>query len=229
MDKDEAKHYLPRFDAALESLRTDVILMGTLVCRNMTNAKIGFRERDDDYCAAVIADDDEVDILEKQLDRQGTDILVRFQPMTFDLRRVLATIKVGSHLERLSDLTVTIARRVRKVNGDEPISEAPTVLVVFERAESALKQALEAFGGAESGRAEAIRRQMEPLAERARQLDDQFTDLIEEHTPKVRGYLNMISVAQCLERCAYIIENITEEAVYVAEAHDIRHAGNRYE
>jgi phosphate transport system protein len=229
MSKDEAKHLLPGFDTALESLRGDVLLMGSLVRRNLVNVKLGFKEREDEHCAAVIADDDEIDVLEKQVDRQGTDILVRFQPMTFDLRRVLATIKLGAHLERFSNQTVTIARRVRKLNEDSPLEESEVVLEIFDQMENLLKEALEAFAHAHSARAEEIRVKMEPLAEKARELDDQFTDIIEDRTPQVRAYLNLIAIAQGLERCAYGIENIAEEAIYVAEAKDVRHEGNRYE
>jgi phosphate transport system protein len=225
----EGRHLLPGFDAALDTLRSDVLMMGNLVRRNLSNAKQGFRQRDDDFCAAVIADDDEIDVLEKQVDRGGTDILVRFQPMTFDLRRVLATIKVATHLERLSNLTVNIARRVRKLNEEPPLEEAIWLDSIFDQAETAFGQALEAFATADSRTAEQVRLRMEPLAQQARDLDDRYTDIIEERTPFVRGYVNLIAVAQCMERIAYVIENISEEAIYVAEAKDVRHAGNPLE
>src|SRR6516165_12571295 len=103
MANDRGPHLLTSFDTALEELRTNILLMGTLTRRNFSNAKVGFFTRDEDSCAAVIADDEEVDLLEKQVDKEGTRILLKFQPVTFDLRRVLATIKLGAHLERLSD------------------------------------------------------------------------------------------------------------------------------
>jgi len=105
---------LPGFDQALESVKANVLFMANLVSRNFENARAGFARRDEDFCAAVIADDEEVDLLEKQVDRAGTDVLMRFQPMVVDLRSVLATVKLGSHLERISDYAVTIARRTRQ-------------------------------------------------------------------------------------------------------------------
>ena len=126
---------LPGFDNALGELRTNIILMGTLVRRNMTNAKIGYLTRDVDHCAAVIADDEEIDILEKQVDNDGSAVLLKFQPVTFDLRMVLATIKLGSHLERLSDQTVVIARRVRKLNEDPAFGETRELQTLFEALE----------------------------------------------------------------------------------------------
>src|SRR5215467_620782 len=142
MANDRGPHLLSSFDAALEELRTNILLMGTLARRNLSNAKVGFLTRDDDYCAAVIADDEEVDLLEKEVDKDGTAILLRFQPMTFDLRRVLATIKLGSHLERLSDQTVVIARRTRRVIEEPPLMEASRLEPFFDDLERALAEVL---------------------------------------------------------------------------------------
>jgi PhoU domain len=87
--------------------------MAALVRRSLSNAKTGFVQRDQDYCSAVIADDEEVALLERQVDRAGTNVLMRFQPLASDFRAVLATIKLSSHLENISDQAVNIARRVR--------------------------------------------------------------------------------------------------------------------
>jgi len=63
------KHSLPGFDQSLEDLRADILMMAALVRRSLGNAKTGFVQRDEDACSAVIADDEEVDLLVKQVDR----------------------------------------------------------------------------------------------------------------------------------------------------------------
>lgn len=225
----ERRHLLPGFDAALQDLQTNILLMGALTRRNLSNAKLGFLTRDDDHCAAVIADDEEVDILEKQVDKEGTAILLKFQPMSFDLRRVLATIKLGTHLERLSNQTVVIARRVRKLNEDAAVDETKQVQTLFDALEKSLVEALDAFAHFDSARSEKVRAAMEPLAEQARNLDDEFTELVEEQLIRARAYVNLIAISQSLERIAYAIENVVEEAIYVSEARDVRHPGNTLE
>src|SRR5215471_2466079 len=143
MANGQGRHLLPGFDVALEELRTNILLMGALTRRNFSNAKIGFLTRDDDNCAAVIADDEEVDLLEKQVDKEGTAILLKFQPVTFDLRRVLATIKLGAHLERLSDQTVIMARRIRKLTEEAVIGDTRELHSLFDELERALIEALD--------------------------------------------------------------------------------------
>ena len=45
---------------------------------------------------AVIADDDEVDELERVIDRLGMEILMRFSPVASDLRLVVSSMKISS-------------------------------------------------------------------------------------------------------------------------------------
>jgi phosphate transport system protein len=62
------KHSIPGFERSLEELRADILLMASLVRRTVNNAMKGFVQGDEDDCSAVIADDEEVDLLEKQVD-----------------------------------------------------------------------------------------------------------------------------------------------------------------
>jgi phosphate uptake regulator len=77
MAEGNRKHRLPGFDQALETLRADALLMGSLVRRSFHHARAGFEQRDDEACTAAIADDEEIDLLEKQLDKAGTEFLLR--------------------------------------------------------------------------------------------------------------------------------------------------------
>ena len=221
------KHSLPGFEQSLEELRADILMMAALVRRNVSNTKTGFVQRDDDYCSAVIADDEEVDLLEKQVDRGGTNVLIRFQPLASDFRTVLATIKLGSHLENISDQAVNIARRARALNQESALEEDDGLNFIFELVDKSLSEALEAFSTFDNTRAEMLRRQMEPLAQTARDLLRKFSDAVGKNPERSGFYVNLIVMVRSLEQIVYLIESITEDIIYVAEAKDIRHAKNR--
>jgi len=87
------KHILGTFDEALSSLRNNVLMMAGLAERTLDRAVKGLLERDDNLCTTAIADDEEIDQLEKQIDKDGVDVLLRFQPVASDLRRVVASMK----------------------------------------------------------------------------------------------------------------------------------------
>ena len=221
------KHSLPGFEQSLEELRADILLMAALVRRSLSNAKTGFVRRDEDDCSAVIADDEEVDLLVKQVDRRGTNILIRFAPLASDFRAVLATIKLGSHLENISDQAVNIARRARALIQESALEGDDGLTPIFERVDASLSEALEAFSAFDSIRAEKLRGQMEPLAESARDLMEKFSDDVGKNPARSGFYVSLIVMARSLEQIIYLIESITEDIVYVAEAKDIRHSKNR--
>ena len=221
------KHSLPGFEQSLEELRADILSMAALVRRSLRNAETGFVQQDEDDCSAVIADDEEVDLLEKQVDRGGTYILIRFQPLATDFRTVLATIKLASHLENISDQAVNIARRARALIQESALEKDDGLTPIFELVDASLSEALEACSSFDNTRAEKLRRQMEPLAESARDLMETFSDAVGKNPKRSALYVNLIIIARSLEQIIYLIESITEDIIYVAEAKDIRHASNR--
>ena len=221
------KHHLPGFDQALDTLKEDVTLMANLVSRNLANARAGFGERDEDFSAAVIADDDEVDLLEKQVDRLGTDILMRYQPMITDLRTVLATIKLSNILERASNHAVSIARRSRKLAEDpSPADERESLLTHFDGVVRLFSEAVLAFRDVDAVVAGRVLGRTESLASAGREFVENFTERLEERPFGSRTYVSLMAVAQSLEEITYLAEHIANEIVYIAEARDIRHPRN---
>ncbi len=112
---DTPRHILTSFETALDNLRKDVLMMASLATRSIDNARKGLFERDEDWCNTVIADDEELDSLEIQVDNSGMDIMLRFHPFASDLRNVIAAMKTSVNLERGADQAVGIARRARKL------------------------------------------------------------------------------------------------------------------
>jgi phosphate transport system protein len=221
------KHSIPGFDRSLEELRADILMMAQLVHRSLKNAMTGFVQRDEDDCSAVIADDEEVDLLEKQVDRGGTNILIRFQPLASDFRTVLATIKLASHLENISDQAVIIARRARTLIQEGELEEDLGLETIFAPVVTSFAEALEAFSIFDPSRAEQLRGRMEPLAEGARDLMEIFSDSVGKNPERSALYVNLIIMVRCLEQIVYLVESITEDIIYVTHAKDIRHANNR--
>jgi phosphate transport system protein len=222
------RHSLPGFERSLEQLREDIFLMASLVRRSVSNAKTGLVRQDEDDCSAVIADDEEVELLEKQVDRGGKNVLIRFQPLASDFRTVLATVKLASHLQNISDQAVNIARRARVLIQEGLLGEDEGLTPIFERVDDSLTRALEAFSEFDNSRAEQIRGQMEPLAEGARNLMEKFSDAVGKNPARSGLYVNIIIITRSLEQIIYLIESLTEDIIYVAEAKDIRHARNRF-
>src|SRR3954452_12824706 len=130
------KHTLGTFEQALENLRNNVMMMASQTERSLNRALKGLMDRDDELCALAIADDEEIDQLEKQIDKDGIDLLLRFQPVASDLRRVVSAMKLSSTLERMADQAVNIARKARKLSRHPALPETDFIEPMFAHAMS---------------------------------------------------------------------------------------------
>ena len=217
------KHILGTFDEALSSLRNNVLMMAGLAERTLDRAIRGLLQRDDNLCATAIADDEEIDQLEKQIDKDGVDVLLRFQPVASDLRRVVAAMKLSPNVERIADQATNIARRARKLNKHAPLPEVELIVPIQAHAMSMFKDSIDAFTreDVELGRAIVARDgDLDLMNKKAGRL---LTDRMAEDPKQLRGYLNLIFISRCLERVGDHATNIAEDAVYAAAAEDIRH------
>ena len=218
-----ARHILGTFDESLAALRNNVLMMAGLTERSLERAMKGLADRNDDLCANAIADDEEIDQLEKQIDKDGVDILLRFQPVASDLRRVVSAMKLSSNLERMADQATTIARRARKLNRHPPLTEVELIRPMYDHAMSMFKDSVDAFAreDVELGRAVVPRDQK--LDDLNRAASHKLVERMAQDPDQLRGYLNLIFIGRCLERVGDHATNIAEDAVYAAAAEDIRH------
>jgi len=217
------KHILGTFDEALASLRNNVLMMSSLTERSLERAMKGLFNRDDDLCAHAIADDEEIDQLEIQIDKDGVAILLRFQPVASDLRRVVSAMKLSSNLERMADQATTIARRARKLNQHPPLAEVELIRPMYEQAVWMFKDSVDAFAREDVDLARAVVPRDQKLDDFNRAASRKLIERMAHDPEQLRGYLNLIFIGRCLERVGDHATNIAEDAVYAAAAEDIRH------
>jgi len=220
-----SRHILGTFDEALASLRNNVLMMASLTERSLDNALRGLLQRDDDLCATLIADDEEIDQLEKQVDKDGIELLLRFQPVASDLRRVVSAMKLCSNLERMADQAVNIARKARKLNRHPALPETELIAPMRDHAMKMFKDSVDAYMREDVELARGLKARDRALDELNGDASRRFIERMAQDPEQLRGYLNLMFIARHLERVGDHATNIAEDAVYAAAAEDIRHQG----
>ncbi len=90
-------------DDELNSLRDRVLLLGGEAEAALDRAMLALTERDSEVARQVLDNDDQVDRLEVEIDRQCIDIIALRQPAARDLRFVISVAKMAPVLERIAD------------------------------------------------------------------------------------------------------------------------------
>jgi phosphate transport system protein len=219
----QPKHILTTFDEALTALRNSVLTMSSLTVRSLENALNGLRKRNDDLCLQAIADDEEIDQMEMQIDKDGIELLLRFQPVASDLRRVVAAMKLSPNLERIADESVSIARKARKLNQHRELAEVELITSMGVYAMQMLKDGVDAYTREDEEQGRALKERDKRLNAMNSDAARQMLARVTEDPEQLRGYLNLLFIAKHLERVGDHATNIGEDAVYAAAAEDIRH------
>ena len=218
-----SNHILGTFDEALGSLRNNVLMMSSLTERSLDRAVTGLLQRDDELCVTAIADDEEIDQLEKQVDKDGVDLLLRFQPVASDLRRVVSAMKLSSNLERMADQAVNIARKARKLGRHPALPEIDLVEPMYAHAMSMFRDSVAAYLREDVELAMALKPRDKALDEMNANASRRLIERMAQDPDQLRGYLNLMFIARHLERVGDHATNIAEDVIFMVLAKDVRH------
>ena len=217
------KHILSGFAGSIQSLRDDVLIMGSYALRGLDCAVRGVLERDSELCRAAIDGDSEIDEFEKAVDDAGVKTLVRFSPVAADLREVIAAMKISGNLERVGDQGVTIARRGCRLNGGEELSEIERMQELFGTARELLSESLRCYGQRDVKRARELIGEDQQLDEKCREFDNSLGAFIIRAPEKVHSLLHLVYISRSLERIGDHASNIAENVIFLEEGRDVRH------
>jgi phosphate transport system protein len=217
------KHILGTFDEALRGLRNDLLTMAGLTDRSLHHAINGLLQRDDSLCTQAIADDEEVDQLEKQIDKAGLEILLRYQPVASDLRQVISAMKLSPNIERVADEATNMAECAHKLNRHPALEGVSLIVPIQAHAISMFKDSIDAYVREDVELARAVIGRDKQLDDMNASANRQLTKRMMQDRNQLRGCLNLILISRCLERVGDHATNIAEDAVYAAAAEDIRH------
>ena len=220
---DPAKHISSSFDAALYSLRNDVLMMSGLTDRIFQTAFCALLNRDSELCDQVIAEDEEIDVLEKQVDQEGVSLLLRFHPVASDLRQVVSAMKISTGLERVADLSVTIARKAKDLNSRPALREVELLERPHQLAVAIFRDSIRAFADGDYELARTLKLKDRELDAVTRDLSEKLVARATVDSEFVPAYVDLILVARALERIGDHATNIAEDSFWRDQAADIRH------
>ena len=220
-------HIFRDFDHAIATLRSEVLSMAAQARHNLERAIKSLLERNVELANAVIADDDEVDELERRIDRLGVDVLVRFHPVASDLRLVVSSMKISMNLERISDHATNIAKRAKKISASPEVQEVTLIEPLYQLADRLLRDAISAYSDRNAVLGASLHGRDKELDKLHHETNALYGSRIEQTTGHSQEYLHLILIVRSLERIGDLATNIGEDAVFMESAKDLRHEENR--
>lgn len=215
--------YHRHLDVELDSLRDKVLLLGGEAEAALENAMRALTERDTELANRVLEDDDRVDRLEIEVDRQCIDIIALRQPAARDLRFVISVAKMAPVLERIADHACNIARAAIDLNNEPELNSVLELKQMSEHALGMLRAALDAFTSSDAMAAREVIRSDAVINNLYNHIFHRLIEMMVTEPTTATRNARLIFVAKHLERIGDYVTDICELTVYMAEAAFIKH------
>lgn len=218
------KHTDREYEAELDRLKEQVLLMGARTEEMLAQAMRAFTERDAELARQTMRIDRQIDQLELDIDQLGLTILARRQPVASDLRFITTTMKLVTDLERIGDLNVNVCERVVELTTEPPLAATTSIARMAESTHAMLHDALDAFVAGNTAQAEEVIERDNAVDAYYAQLFPELLQVMMKDPGAVFRATRLQSIAKYLERIADHSTNIAEMVVFMVRGKDVRHA-----
>lgn len=211
------------FEDLLNDLRTNLIKMGSLVDEQLDLAFRALHDSDLKATEKVYENERKVNDFDNLLDKQVDEIMALEQPVATDLRLVVSAIKMNHELERIGDVAVNIAQRVRPLLNYQDLVRKTAILEMGDVARRMVHDSLDSFIHGDAEMARRICKE-DDVVDEMNHVKFQFViEEMEKNPNLIEPGAHLIVALKHIERIADHATNIAEDVVFLVDAQIIKH------
>ena len=215
-------HIAKAYDADLEELTRHVAEMGGLAERQIADSVDALVKRDTARAQRVIAGDDAIDVLQREIEEKAILTIARRQPMAVDLRDIVSALRVANDLERIGDLAKNIGKRVLALPDDfYPQKLIRGVEHMSSMVLAQLKRVLDAYAGRDLAKALEVWNGDEQIDAMTTSLFRELLTYMMEDPRNITFCIHLMFCSKNIERMGDHATNIAETVYYMIEGRTI--------
>ena len=201
-----------RFDEQLHRLDEQLTQMGELCETAIAKTTKALEGSDKEQARVIISEDEEIDQLEKDIERLCLKLLLQQQPVAKDLRRISAALKMITDMERIGDQTSDIAEIILSSKDWAPAdSDIHVIGKMATEVSKMVRNSVTAYVKKDLELARDVMKADDAIDEYFEEVRDEMIDFIkEEKGENGKKIFDLIMVTKYLERIGDHATNIAE-------------------
>lgn len=212
------EHIVKAFDNDLQELIRLVAEMGGQVERMIVDSVDALVRRDVALGQRVVANDLEVDNLQRLVEERAILIIARRQPMAVDLREIVGAMRVANDLERMGDLAKNMGKRVAALDSDfHPLKLIRGLEHMTDLVQSQVKTVLDAYAAHDLPAAMTVWKGDEEVDAICTSLFRELLTYMMEDPRNISFCIHLMFCAKNIERIGDHATNIAETVFYMIE------------
>ncbi|NMD06746.1 MAG: phosphate signaling complex protein PhoU [Phyllobacteriaceae bacterium] len=214
-------HTTKAYDQDIAILKSQLAEMGGFAEEQLAHAIQALSKRDIVLADQVIANDQKLDELERQIEEKAIRTIARRQPMASDLREIMVAIRISSDIERIGDLAKNTAKRAHAISEALPRKLATGLSRMGTMAQAQLTQVLDAYARRDDEKGLAVWRADEDLDSLYNSIFRELLTYMMEDPRNISMCTHLLFGAKNLERIGDHTTNIAENIHFLVHGKPI--------
>jgi phosphate transport system protein len=205
-----------KYEQKLNTIYGEVVGMGNLLIDSLKQIGKIVESGDPSFLPSVKENEEKINGLELTLENQFIELIATEAPVAHDLRKIVSSIKIVSHLERIGDYILHVGEKYAKISPKHAELFRPRLLRMVHTSIQMLEDTLEAYSQNDVKK-----------AEQAAHLDDEIDTEHKLFLKDVFAHISLpgnenefaraLNLGRSIERLGDHITNICEWIVYAEQ------------
>ena len=203
-----------RFDRQLVQLNNELIEMGGMIEKAISDTVKALVNQDIELASNVIEYDEEIDHQEREIEQLCLKLLLQQQPVAKDLRLISAALKMITDMERIGDHAADISELTIQMAGKPYVKELEHIKAMAKESMVMLVDSIEAYVNLDLTKARKVIDQDDVVDDLFIKVKSELINLIHRNADAGEQETDLLMVAKYLERIGDHATNISEWVIY---------------
>lgn len=203
-----------RFDRQLVQLNNELIEMGGMIEKAISDTVKALVNQDIELASNVIEYDEEIDHQEREIEQLCLKLLLQQQPVAKDLRLISAALKMITDMERIGDHATDISEITIELSKESYIKMLDHIQQMAKETMVMLVQSVEAFVNKDMDKARAVIVHDDVVDDLFNKVKAELIAMIHEDVNAGEQASDLLMAAKYFERIGDHATNISEWVIF---------------
>ena len=203
-----------RFDRQLVQLNNELIEMGGMIEKAISDTVKALVNQDIELASNVIEYDEEIDHQEREIEQLCLKLLLQQQPVAKDLRLISAALKMITDMERIGDHATDISEITIELSKESYIKKLDHIQQMAKETMVMLVQSVEAFVNKDMDKARTVIVHDDVVADLFNKVKAELIAMIHEDVNAGEQASDLLMAAKYFERIGDHATNISEWVIF---------------
>lgn len=203
-----------RFDRQLVQLNNELIEMGGMIEKAISDTVKALVNQDIELASNVIEYDEEIDHQEREIEQLCLKLLLQQQPVAKDLRLISAALKMITDMERIGDHATDISEITIELSKESYIKKIDHIQQMAKETMVMLVQSVEAFVNKDMDKARAVIAHDDVVDDLFNKVKAELIAMIHEDVNAGEQASDLLMAAKYFERIGDHATNISEWVIF---------------